>query len=163
MRPKFQINIWDVDVKFIYSEKATKFCKISTLLLTVCTVVKSKVEISQNFMAFSEYTNFNFQNGSLKFFFSFIFSFTFLNMKLLSEVAPRLLLIQIQIHALCISLGGILGLIGVGLLLFCKSCEEIRLKLFFWRLFEHFIRQNVNFTYLMWNYYESVFHLEHNV
>ena len=45
-------------VKFIYSEKATKFCKISTLLLSVCTVDKSKVEISQNFLAFSEYTNF---------------------------------------------------------------------------------------------------------
>jgi hypothetical protein len=28
-------------VKFIYSEKATKFCEIFTLLLTVCTVVKS--------------------------------------------------------------------------------------------------------------------------
>ena len=28
-------------VKFNYSEKATKFCEISTLLLTVCTVVKS--------------------------------------------------------------------------------------------------------------------------
>ena len=34
-------------VKFIYSEKATKVCKISTLLLSVCTVGKSKVEISQ--------------------------------------------------------------------------------------------------------------------
>ena len=45
-------------VKFIYSEKATKFCKISTLILSVCTVEKSKVEISQNFVAFSEYTNF---------------------------------------------------------------------------------------------------------
>ena len=29
------------------------------LILTVCTVVKSKVEISQNFVAFSEYMNFN--------------------------------------------------------------------------------------------------------
>ena len=29
------------EVKFIYSEKATKFCEIFTLLLTVCTVVKS--------------------------------------------------------------------------------------------------------------------------
>ena len=28
-------------LKFIYSEKATKFCEIFTLLLTVCTVVKS--------------------------------------------------------------------------------------------------------------------------
>ena len=45
-------------VKFIYSEEATKFCEIFTLLLTVCTVVKSKVKISQNFVAFSEYMNF---------------------------------------------------------------------------------------------------------
>ena len=45
-------------VKFIYSEKATQFCKISTLLLSVCSVDKSKVEISQNFVAFSEYMNF---------------------------------------------------------------------------------------------------------
>ena len=54
--------IWFVflysQVKFIYSEKATKFCEISTLLLTVCTVVKFKVEISQNFVPFSEYMNF---------------------------------------------------------------------------------------------------------
>ena len=46
-------------LKFIYSEKATKFREISNLILTVCTVVKSKVEISQNFVAFSEYMNFN--------------------------------------------------------------------------------------------------------
>ena len=46
-------------LKFIYSEKATKFCQISTLLLSVCTVDKSKVEIWQNFVAFSEYMNFN--------------------------------------------------------------------------------------------------------
>ena len=39
-------------VKFIYSEKATKFCEISTLDLSY--VVKSTVEISQNFVAFSE-------------------------------------------------------------------------------------------------------------
>ena len=45
-------------LKFIYSEKATKFCEISTLLLSVCTVDKSKVEILQNFVAFSEYMNF---------------------------------------------------------------------------------------------------------
>ena len=32
--------------------------EISTLLLSVCTVDKSKVEIEQNFVAFSEYTNF---------------------------------------------------------------------------------------------------------
>ena len=46
-------------LKFIYSEKATKFCEISTLLLTTVHTVKSKVEILQNFVAFSEYMNFN--------------------------------------------------------------------------------------------------------
>ena len=46
-------------LKFIYSEKATKFCEISTLLLSYVVPVKSKVEISQNFVAFSEYINFN--------------------------------------------------------------------------------------------------------
>ena len=46
-------------LKFIYSEKATNFCKISTLLLSYVVPVKSKVEIFQNFVAFSEYMNFN--------------------------------------------------------------------------------------------------------
>ena len=45
-------------VKFIYSEKATKFCKIFTLLLSSVAPVKSKVKILQNFEAFSEYMNF---------------------------------------------------------------------------------------------------------
>ena len=45
-------------IKFIYSEKATKFCEVSTLLLSLFTEDKSKVDISQNFVAFSEYTNF---------------------------------------------------------------------------------------------------------
>ena len=45
-------------IKFIYSEKATKFCEIFPLLLTVCTVVKSKGKILQNSVAFSEYMNF---------------------------------------------------------------------------------------------------------
>ena len=47
-------------VKSIYSEKAAKFCENSTLILSLCTVDKSKVEISQNFVAFSEYMNFKF-------------------------------------------------------------------------------------------------------
>ena len=34
------------------------FCEISTLLLSYVVPVKSKVEISQNFVAFSEYMNF---------------------------------------------------------------------------------------------------------
>ena len=37
------------ELKFIYSEKSTNFCKIFSLLLTVGTVVKSKWKISQNF------------------------------------------------------------------------------------------------------------------
>ena len=46
-------------LKFIYSEKATKFCKIFTLLLSCVVPVKSKANISQNFVVFSEYMNFN--------------------------------------------------------------------------------------------------------
>ena len=45
-------------MQFIYSEKATKFCEISTLLLSYVVPVKSKVAISQNFVAFSDYMNF---------------------------------------------------------------------------------------------------------
>ena len=47
-------------LKFIYSEKATKLCEIFTLLLATVHTVKSKVKISQNFVAFSEYMNFNY-------------------------------------------------------------------------------------------------------
>ena len=39
-------------IKFIYPEKATKFCKISILLLSYVIPVESKVEILQNFVAF---------------------------------------------------------------------------------------------------------------
>ena len=47
-------------VKFIYSEKATKFCEIFPLLLTPVHTVKGKGKISQNFVAFefSECMNF---------------------------------------------------------------------------------------------------------
>ena len=45
-------------LKFIYSEMATKFCEISTVDLTGTTQGKSTVEISQNFVAYSEYMNF---------------------------------------------------------------------------------------------------------
>ena len=48
-------------IKFIHSEKAAEFCEISTLLLTTVHTVKSKMEISQNFVAFSEYMNFTLQ------------------------------------------------------------------------------------------------------
>ena len=39
-------------LKFIYSEKVTKFCEIFTLLLSYVVPVKSKVKILQNFVAF---------------------------------------------------------------------------------------------------------------
>ena len=42
-------------VKFIYSEKATKFSKFFTLFLSYVVTVKIKVKISQNFVALSEY------------------------------------------------------------------------------------------------------------
>ena len=42
----------------MYSEKATKFCEMSSLLLPYVVPVKSKVEISQNFVAFLEYLTF---------------------------------------------------------------------------------------------------------
>ena len=48
-----------LSIKFIYAEKATRFCEISTVDLTVTTKDKSMVEISQNFVAFSEYMNVN--------------------------------------------------------------------------------------------------------
>ena len=46
-------------IKFIYFEKATKFCEISTVDLSYVVQVKSTVEILQSFVAFSEYINFN--------------------------------------------------------------------------------------------------------
>ena len=52
----FDNQKWLVDLKvifgiekLIYSEKATKFCEIFTLLLSYVVPVKSKVKISQNF------------------------------------------------------------------------------------------------------------------
>ena len=50
-------NIYEC--KFRESEKATKFCDISTNYLSYVLPVKQLVEISQNFVAFSEYMNFN--------------------------------------------------------------------------------------------------------
>ena len=55
----FQTSIFTfIYVKFIFSEKDIKFCEISTVLLAYVVPVKSKVEISKNFVAFSEYMNF---------------------------------------------------------------------------------------------------------
>ena len=47
-----------MQLKFIYSEKATKFCEIFILLLSYVVPFNSKVEISQDSMAFSENMNF---------------------------------------------------------------------------------------------------------
>ena len=49
----------NTSLKFIYSEKATKFCEIFPLLLTTVRTVKSKGKIPQNLVAFSKYMNFN--------------------------------------------------------------------------------------------------------
>ena len=46
-------------LKFKHSEKATNFCENSTADLSYVVAVKSTVEILQNFVAFSEYKNFN--------------------------------------------------------------------------------------------------------
>ena len=51
-------TFWTYLVKFMYSEKATKFCEIFTLLSSHVVPVKSKVKISQNFVASSDYTDF---------------------------------------------------------------------------------------------------------
>ena len=53
-------------LKFIYSEKATKFYEIFPLLLTTVHTVKSKEKISQNFVAFSEYMNFTTDQAASK-------------------------------------------------------------------------------------------------
>ena len=55
-----QVIVFLLSLKFIYSEKATKFCEIFPLLLTTVHTVKSKEKISQNFVAFSEYMNFKY-------------------------------------------------------------------------------------------------------
>ena len=59
-----QNYIWNLTfpLKFIYSEKATNFCEISTVEFSYVVTVKSMMEISQNFVAFSEYMNFKFND-----------------------------------------------------------------------------------------------------
>ena len=47
--------LWRLYEKFIYSEKATKFCQISTIDLSYVVTVKSTVKIWQNFVAFLEW------------------------------------------------------------------------------------------------------------
>ena len=47
-----------MQIKFIYYEKATKFCEIFIVDLSYVVMVKSTVEILRNIVAFSEYMNF---------------------------------------------------------------------------------------------------------
>ena len=58
----FSIRVFDnkngFPLKFVYSVKATKFCKISTLILSE--VHTDKVEILQNFEAFSKFMNYTY-------------------------------------------------------------------------------------------------------
>ena len=58
LQPKWSnyLRLKCINARYI---KARKFCEIFPLLLTVCTVVKSEGKILQNFVAFSEYMNFN--------------------------------------------------------------------------------------------------------
>ena len=49
----------ELNIKLIYSAKATKVCKMFTIDLSYVVPVKSTVEILQNFVVFSEYMNFN--------------------------------------------------------------------------------------------------------
>ena len=60
---KNRFCLFNILLKFLYSEKATKFCEISTLLLSTVHTDKSKVKILQNFVAFLEYMNFKEKNG----------------------------------------------------------------------------------------------------
>ena len=53
-------------VRFIYSEKATKFCEISIVDLSYVVTIKSTVEISQNFVASSEYMIFSNQDFKMQ-------------------------------------------------------------------------------------------------
>ena len=56
LKPNFDLKRYS-SLKFMYSEKSTKFCEIFTLLLSYVVPVKSKVKISWNFVALSEYMN----------------------------------------------------------------------------------------------------------
>ena len=55
------------DLKLIHSEKATKFCKSSTVDFFPVVQVKSLVEISQNCVAFSEYLNFRGRKSAIRY------------------------------------------------------------------------------------------------
>ena len=49
---------WAALLKFVHSEKAANFCEICTVDFSYVVTIKSKIEISKIFVAFSEYMNF---------------------------------------------------------------------------------------------------------
>ena len=75
------IRVAPIDLKFKYSEKATKFCKIFPLLMTTLHRVKSKVEIPQNFVAFSEYMNFHVDKSKVEILQNFVAFPEYMNFK----------------------------------------------------------------------------------
>ena len=63
MWPELQVSFLEFTLinsllKFIFSEKATNFCEISTVNLSYIVTVKSTAEILKKSVAFSEYMNF---------------------------------------------------------------------------------------------------------
>ena len=54
-------NLHSVGIVFLLKIIKLRFCEISTVYLSYVVPVKSTVEISQNFVAFSEYMNFIFE------------------------------------------------------------------------------------------------------
>ena len=69
-------------VKFVYSQKATKFCRILALLLSYVVPVKSKVKISQNCGLLRIYELYNPKNSHLGRHRSAISKNSFMNSKL---------------------------------------------------------------------------------
>ena len=70
----FKLQRIRAELKFIYSEKATKFCKMSTLLLTGCTVADSgffkticiKMAWSLQFLGYLRTLSLKFQKATTK-------------------------------------------------------------------------------------------------
>ena len=59
LRSQKRLILQNAQIKFIYSEKASRFFEISTIDFSYVVTVKSMVEISQNFEAFSQNMNFD--------------------------------------------------------------------------------------------------------
>ena len=79
-------------LKFIFSEKATNFCKTPTVDLSYVVKVKSMVDILKIFVAFSEYMNFKprqiWQYRHMLQLFEFISSWLTCLMKKMSSIIP---------------------------------------------------------------------------